>query len=120
MLSPKTPKHCPGVAGELLLLDQYDCMVDELALQDSLDDVVTQLESDDDILSSRPFGVHNLPSFFIRCVQACHDALNKHETLHSVRIGGTTISNPPSEVLRRTPLKNPFPSGRSSGVGTDQ
>ena len=42
-------------------------MVDELALHDALNEVVTQLE-DDDILTSRPFGVHNLTSFLTRCV----------------------------------------------------
>jgi len=78
MLSPKTPKHCPGVPGELLLLDQYDCMVEELALQDALNDVVTRLENDD-ILTSRPFGVHNLTSLLTRCVEACHDALDKQQ-----------------------------------------
>ena len=41
MLSPKTPKHCLEAAGELLLLGQHGCMVDELAFQDALNDVVT-------------------------------------------------------------------------------
>ena len=67
MLSLKTSKYCLEVAGELLLLDQYDCMADKLALQDALNDVVTQLENDD-ILTSRPFDVHNLTSFLTRCV----------------------------------------------------
>jgi len=80
MLPPKAPKHCPEVAGELLLLYQRDCMMDELALQDALNDVVTKLENDD-ILTSRAFGVHNLTSFLARCVEACHDALDKQRDL---------------------------------------
>jgi len=78
ILLPKTPKHCLEVAGKFLLLDQHDCTVDELALQDALSDVVTQLE-DDGILTSRPFSVHNLTSFLARCVEACHDALDKQQ-----------------------------------------
>ena len=75
MLSPKAPEHYPEVAGELLLLDRYDCMVDELVLRDVLDDV-TQFENDD-ILTSRPFSVHNLTLFLTKCVEACRDALDK-------------------------------------------
>jgi len=78
MLSPKTPKPWLEVSGQLLLLDQHDCMVDDLVLQDALNDVVTQLENDD-ILTSQPFDLHNLPFFLTRCVEVCHDALDKQQ-----------------------------------------
>ena len=53
-------------------------MVDELALQHALDNVVARLENDD-ILTSCPFDLYNLASFLTRCVEACNDALDKQQ-----------------------------------------
>ena len=78
MLSPKMPKPWLEVAAELLPLDQHDCMVDEPAIQDALNDVAAQLENDH-ILTSRPLDLYNLASFLTRCVEACHDALDKRQ-----------------------------------------
>ena len=77
MLSPKGPKRWLEPAGGLLPLDHYDCIMDELALQNALDDVVMQLENDK-ILTSQSFTeLHDLAGFLTRCIGACHDALDK-------------------------------------------
>ena len=78
MLSAKTPKSLLETAGELLRLDQYDCAVDGPAFQNALDDVARHLK-DDAILTSQPFEYHDLVAFLNRCVEACHDALDKQQ-----------------------------------------
>ena len=74
MLSPKGPKHWLEPAGELLPLDHYDCVVDELAVRSALDDVVMRFENDE-ILTPRSEH-HDLAAFLTRCIGVCHDALN--------------------------------------------
>ena len=73
MLSPEGPKHCLDPAGKLLLLDHYDCMVDELAFQNALGDVVTRLENDRILALEH----RDLAGFLNRCIEICHDAPDK-------------------------------------------
>ena len=77
MLSPKGPKHWLEPAGELLPLDHYDCMVDELAVQNALHDVVLRLETDEILTLQSFIEPHDLAGFLTRCIGACHDALDK-------------------------------------------
>ena len=78
MLSPETPKPGLEAAGKLLQLDQYDCTVDGPAFQNALDDVVTRL-GNGAILTSQSFEHHDLAVFLNKCVEACHDALDKQQ-----------------------------------------
>ena len=78
MLSPKTPKAGFEAAKELLPLDQYDCVVDEPAFQNALEEVVARL-GNDEILTSQSFEHHDLVAFFATCIEACHDALDKQQ-----------------------------------------
>ena len=72
MLSLKRPKPGVEAAGELLRLDQYACVVDGLVFQDTLNDVVTQLENGIKP-ASRLLDDNDLAPFLTGCVEACHD-----------------------------------------------
>ena len=76
MLSPKGPKPWLKAAGQLLPLDHHDCIVDELAFQIALDEVVIRL-ANDEILTSQSLEHHDLAGFLTRCMEVCHDALDK-------------------------------------------
>ena len=79
VLSPKTPKPGAEAAGELLRLDDYDCVVDNQPFQEALNDVVARIET----FAPPPAGVgesasyHGLAKFLTECVEACHDVLDK-------------------------------------------
>jgi len=55
---------------------QYDCVVDGLDFEHSLDDVVTRLKNDGNP-TSQLLDHHGLSVFLTRCVEACHDALDR-------------------------------------------
>ena len=76
MLSPKKPKLGVEVVGGLLLLDQYDCVVDEPPFQKTLDDVMTQFK-DDNNPTSQLLDRHNLAALLTRYVAACYYALER-------------------------------------------
>ena len=78
MLSPKTPKAGVAAAGGLLSLDQYDCVADGPVFQDALNDVVTRLRYDNRP-TPKSSDHHDLVVFLNRCVEACHDALDKQQ-----------------------------------------
>jgi len=78
MLSPKKPKPHIEPTAELLLQDQYDYVVDKLAFQNALEDVVTRLVNDAS-LTSQSFNLHDLAAFLTGCVEVCHDALDKQQ-----------------------------------------
>jgi len=78
MLSPKKPKA--GVeAIDRLLLDQYDCVADELIFQDTLNDAISRLKSDNES-ARQSLDHHDLVVFFTRCVETCHDALDDQQS----------------------------------------
>ena len=78
MLSPKSPKQGLEGAEELLPLDRYDCVVDEPAFQNALEEVVARLGSNE-ILTSQSFEHHDLVAFSATCIEVCHDALDKQQ-----------------------------------------
>ena len=78
MLSPKKPKPHVEAAGKILLLDQYDCVVDTSAFQNALDYAATHLQNDA-ILTSQSFDLDELAAFFSRSVEVCHDALDRQQ-----------------------------------------
>ena len=78
MLSPKKPKPGVEVIGELLRLDQYDCVVDGPVFQNALNNAITRLENDIKA-ASRLLDPSDLAMFLARCMEACHDALDEQE-----------------------------------------
>ena len=79
MLSPKTPKHGVEATGKLLLLHQYDCIVDELPFQAALDDAAKQLRTftPQAAGSGESASYPSLAEFLTGCVRACRDALDR-------------------------------------------
>jgi len=79
MLSPKTPKRGIEVAGELLRLHDYNCIVDRQPFLAALDDVVAQFRT----FTPQPAGsgesvsYPSLAEFLTECVEACHKALDR-------------------------------------------
>ena len=76
MLSPKKPKPDVKPVGELLSLDQYDCLVDGPVFRDALNHAVSRLK-DDNQGTSRLSNSRDLVAFLSRCVDACHDSLDE-------------------------------------------
>jgi hypothetical protein len=76
MLSPKKPKPDIEAVGKLLLLDEYECVADGLVFQDTLNDVVTRFDNKP---TSQSLDHRDLAVFLTRCVEACHDALDKQQ-----------------------------------------
>ncbi|KAF9644543.1 hypothetical protein BDM02DRAFT_3190520 [Thelephora ganbajun] len=87
ILSPKAPKPGVEAAGQLLLLHQYDCLVDQNPFNNALDDVVARLGT----YTPQPPGAgetacySDLTNFLTECVGVCHDALDKQDRFPSRR-----------------------------------
>lgn len=78
MLSPKKPKPGVEAAGKLLRPHEYDCTVDGPVFQDTLNDVVARLKTDTKP-TSQLLDPHYLAVFLAKCVEVCHDALDKQQ-----------------------------------------
>jgi len=80
ILSPKNPKPGVETAGELLLLDEYDCKIDEPAFLDSLGDIAQGLLQSQHFSTQTGSGesTHYKPlvAFLTDCVSLCHNALD--------------------------------------------
>ena len=77
MLSPKKPKPDVKAVGELLSLDQYDCLVDGPDFQDALNDAVSRLKDDNQGTPQLFTNGCDLVAFLARCVDACHGSLDE-------------------------------------------
>jgi len=82
MLSPKNPKSTVKVVGELLRLDQYNCVVDGPAFQIALDDVFRRLDASQISQGAGTGKVGYYPDlakFLTSCVEECHEVLDKQK-----------------------------------------
>ena len=82
MLSPKEPKSTVKVAGELLRLNQYNCVVDGPAFQIALDDVFRRLDASQISQGAGTGEVGYYPDlaeFLTSCVEECHEVLDKQK-----------------------------------------
>jgi len=85
VLSPKKPKLGVKTAGELLLLDDYDCKIDESAFLGSPGDIAQELLQSKHFSTRRGSGesTHYKPlvAFLNDCVRLCHDTLDGSSAL---------------------------------------
>jgi len=125
MLSPKKPKPHTEPTAELLLQHQYDYVVDRPAFQNALEDVVTRLVNDATSIS-QSFDLHDLAVLLTRCIEACHDALDKQQDipLRQGRWYGNlqfTVRNAPADRSRKSARRKSLIIGahRLSGGGNE-
>jgi hypothetical protein len=119
------PKQGLEAAEDLLPLDRYDCMVDDPTFRSAVDDVVTQL-GNDATFASRSFEHHDLAAFFTRCIEVCHDALDKQQGApirqdrwyKDLRF---TVGNAPADYSRESASPEPATVGeRRFSAGGDE